>query len=348
MARKHRRRAAAAFALAFAVALPLGGAYAADPSLIEAARKEGSVVWYSGLIVNQIVRPLADGFEKMYPGIKVQGSRLTSSEAALKIMNEARAGKPQADVFDGSSLVFRLTAAGVVENYQPEAARDFPVGLKSSDGSWTALNIYVMTPAVNTDTVADKDIPKTLDDLLDPKWRGRIAWTNDPTTAGPPGFIATVLTAMGQDAGMAYLRKLVQQQIVNVPASQRVVLDQVIAGQYAIALMTFDNHSVISAADGAPVRWLPLAPVVELPNPVGLVKNAPHPHAAKLFLEYMLSPEGQKVFRDVTYIPANPAVPPKDPTLTPQGGHFGAVLITPEETAVKLEQWVGIYNDLFK
>ena len=71
-------------------------------------------------------------------------------------------------------------------------------------------------------------------------------------------------------------------------------------------------------------------------------------NAAKLFLEYMLSPEGQKVFRDVNYLPANPAVPPKDPTLTPQGGHFGAVLISPEETAAKLEQWVRIYNELFK
>lgn len=345
MVRSFGRRAL--IGLALAATLPLT-ARAADPALIDAARKEGAVVWYSGLIVNQIVRPIADGFEKTYPGIKVQGSRLTSSEAALKIINESRAGKPQADVFDGSSIVFRLTAAGVVENYAPEAARSFPAGLKAPDGSWTALNIYVMTPAVNTDTVAEKDIPKTLQDLLDPKWHGRIAWTNDPTTAGPPGFIAAVLTQMGQEAGMDYLRRLAKQQIVNVPAAQRVVLDQVIAGQYALALMTFDNHSVISAADGAPVRWLPIAPAVELPNPVGLVRNAPHPNAAKLFVEYMLSPEGQKVFRDANYIPANPAVAPKDERLTPEGGKFGAVLISPERTASELDKWVQVYNELFK
>ena len=323
-------------------------ARAVEPSLVEAARKEGTVVWYSGLIVNQIVRPLSDGFEKKYPGITVQGSRLTSSEAALKILNEARAGKPQADIFDGTALVFRLAPAGVVENYKPMAAANFPEGSKEPNGVWTALNTYIMTPAVNTDMVAEKDIPKTYQDLLDPKWKGRIAWTNDPTTAGPPGFIGNILTFMGQDAGMAYLRKLAEQKVINVPGAQRVVLDQVIAGQYPLALMTFNYHSIISADDGAPVKWLPMQPAIQIPNPVGLVKNAPHPNAGKLLLEYILSEDGQKVLHDANYIPANPAVPPKDPRTTPAGGHFTATLITPETTAAKLDGWTAIYNELFK
>ena len=309
-----------------------GPAGAADQAMIDAARKEGAVVWYSGLIVNQIVRPLSEGFERKYPGIKVQAGRLTSSEAALKIMNEARAGKPQSDVFDGTALVFRLTAAGVVEPFRPEAAAGFPAGSKDPAGNWTALNTYVMTPAVNTEMVSEKDAPKTLQDLLDPKWRGRIAWTNDPTTSGPPGFIGNVLTSMGEGPGMEYLRKLATQRIVNVPAAQRVVLDQVIAGQYPIGLMTFNYHSVISAKDGAPVRWLKLEPAIQLPNPVGLVRNAPHPNAGKLFIEYLLSAEGQAVFRDANYIPANPSVPPLDATLTPEGGKFKATTI-PLETA---------------
>ncbi len=334
--------------IAVALLLLPGRADAVDPALIEAARKEGTVVWYSGLIVNQIVRPLGEAFEKKYPGIKVLGSRLTSSEAALKIMNEARAGKPQADVFDGTALVFRLEAAHVVEHYKPEAAAHFPPGSQEPSGVWTAMNTYFMTPAVNTDTVAEKDIPKTLQDLLDPKWRGRIAWTNDQTVAGPPGFIGNILTAMGQQAGMDYLRKLAQQKIVAVPAAQRVVLDQVIGGQYALALMTFHNHSVISAADGAPVRFLPISPVVELPNPLGLVRNSAHPNAAKLFVEFVLSPDGQRVLRDANYVPADPAVAPKDPSLTPAGGHFTTTIITPETTAVKLEEWVAVYNELFK
>lgn len=336
---------AAAAAVLLALTQP---AIAADPAMIEAARKEGAVVWYSGMIVNQIVRPIADGFERKYPGIKVQAGRLNSSEAALKIINEARAGKPQADVFDGSALVFRLQAANVVAEYRPESARSFPAGSKDPAGFWTAFNTYIMTPAYNTDLVSEKDVPRTMQDLLDPKWTGKIAWSNDPTSAGPPGFIGSVLTSMGQDAGMDYLRKLSKQRIVNIPASQRVVLDQVISGQYPVALMTFNNHSVISAAEGAPVRWVPLSPSVELPNPGGLVRNAPHPNAGKLLLEYILSPEGQAVLRQANYLPANPDVKPIDPTMLPSGGTFTAVLISPETTAAKLEGWVGVYNELFK
>ena len=345
---KPSRQGALAASLLTAMLLTATPAKAVDQALIDAARKEGAVVWYSGLIVNQIVRPLADGFERKYPGIKVQAGRLTSGEAALKIMNEARAGKPQSDVFDGTALVFRLTAAGVVEHFIPEAAAAFPAEARDPAGLWTALNTYIMTPAINTETVADKDAPKTLQDLLDPKWRGRMAWTNDPTTSGPPGFIGNVLITMGDAKGMDYLRALAKQDITNVPASQRVVLDQVIGGQYALALMTYNYHSVISAKDGAPVRWLPLSPAVILPNPVGLVKNAPHPNAGRLLIEYLLSTEGQTVFRNANYIPANPAVPPLDPTLIPATGHYTATPIPLDIAAAKLEAWTAIYNDLFK
>lgn len=344
MTTHHHRR----WILAGLLALLATPCAAIDPAVLAAAQKEGAVTWYSGLIVNQVVRPLVAGFEQKYPGIKVQAGRLPSGEAALKIINEARAGRPQADVFDGTAVTHRLAAAGVIERYKPEAARGFPDGSRDPNGDWTALNTYVMTPAINTEMVSAADAPKTLQDLLDPKWRGRIAWTDDPTTTGAPGFIGNVLTSMGQQAGMAYLKQLAQQRIVNVPASQRVVLDQVIGGQYPLALMTFNYHSVISADDGAPVRWLSIEPAVEVPNPVGLIRNAPHPNAAKLLIEYVLSEEGQRVLRDANYLPANPAVPPRDPRLTPAGGHFSATLFTPETTGAKLEEWTAIYNELFK
>ncbi len=337
------RRIALAVLATILLATP---ARAVDQTLVDAARKEGTVVWYSGLIVNQAVRPLSEAFEKRYPGIKVQGSRLTSSELALKAINEARAGRPQADVFDGTSLVFRLQAAGIVEPYRAEAARTFPEGSVDPAGYWTALNTYILTPAINTELVPDP--PQTLDDLLDPKWRGRLAWTNDLTTAGPPGFIANLLLSRGKEEGMAYLKRLAAQRIVNVPAAQRVVLDQVIAGQYPAALMTFNYHSVISAAEGAPVRWLPLEPALQMPNAVGLIRNAPHPNAGRLLLEFLLGPEGQAVIRDANYLPSNPAIAPRDPKLLPGAGGFKVTVITPEMMAAHLEEWVAVYNELFK
>lgn len=321
---------------------------AEDAELVAAATKEGTVVWYSGMIVNQVLRPLADGFERKYPGIKVQASRMPSGDAAQKIISEARAGRPQADVYDGTAVAFRLVDAKLVEPYKPPAAAKYPENEKDPNGDWTAINIYIMTPAINTEMVKPADIPKTLQDLLDPKWKGRMAWTTDPTTSGPPGFIGAVLNDMGQERGMDYLRKLAQQRIINVPASQRVVLDQLIGGQYPLALMTFNHHSVISGNQGAPVRWLPFSPAVELPNPAGLIRGAPHPNAGKLLLNYVLSDEGQAVMRKANYIPASPDVEAPDPKLLPGKGGFKAVTMSPEFTGEKLEAWTAIYNELFK
>lgn len=343
-----RRQVLAALATLHFFGVARAATLAPSADLIAAARKEGGVVWYSGMIVNQVVRPLSAGFEKRYPGIRVQAQRLISGDAALKIMNEARAAKPQADVFDGSATVFPLLAAGLVEPYRPPSATDFPADAKDAKGFWTSINTYYMTPAINTDMVPEADAPRTWRDLLDAKWRGKMAWTNDPTMLGPPGFIGNILTGMGQDSGMEYLRALARQKIVNVPAAQRVVLDQVIGGQYAIGLMTFNNHSVISAADGAPVKWLPMSPVIAAPNPVGLIKDAPHPNAARLLIDYIVSDEGQAVLRDANYIPANPHVPPRDPTLTPEGGKFSVTVMTPEITATKLAVWTAIYRELFE
>lgn len=336
-------------ALAATALLPALPARAEPPSsLVDAARKEATVTWYSGLIVNQVVRPVVEGFERKYKGIKVQAARIPSPEAVLKILNEARAGKPQASVFDGTAVVHHLVAANVVEPYAPQAAANYPPAARDPANHWTALNTYIMTPAINTELVPEAEAPKTLQDLLDPKWQGRIAWTNDLTTAGPPGFIGNVLLSMGEAPGMEYLKRLATQRIVNVPASQRVVLDQVIGGQYPLALMTFDNHSVISAKDGAPCRFLPISPAVQVPNPIGLIRGAPSPNAGKLLIEYALGEEGQTVFRNADYLPANPAILPKDPTLLPEAGHFTTTIIPPELAAQKLDSWIAIYNQLFK
>ena len=298
------------------------GAHAAppDPALIEAARKEGSVNWYSTLIVNQILRPMTEAFEKKYPGIKVQYSRATSSDVALKIRNEARAHRMQADVFDGPTTVFPLEESNLVADFHPSAASDWAADLRDANGHWTAQCLFIWAAAVNTGAVKPEDIPKTYEDLLNPRWKGQIAWTNDPTPGGPPGFIHNILASMGQEKGMAYLHAFAAQQPVTIPAAQRVVLDKVISGEYPLAVMTLNYHSTISAAQGAPVRWLRLEPLLQSFSMIGVVKDAPHPNAARLLVEFILSDEGQKIMADNDYLPASPHVPAKVPANKPDAG----------------------------
>src|SRR5207302_108110 len=156
--------------------------------------------------------------------------------------------------------------------------------------------------------------PKTYQDLLDPKWRGRMAWNGFPTSSGVGGFVGTVRAEMGEDKGKAYLRELAKQHVANLPGSAREVLDQVIAGEYAVALQIFNHHAVISARKGAPVDWIKMEPATETLSVVSVHKNAPHPNAAKILVDFIFTNEGHHVFRVRDYITAHPVVPALAPT----------------------------------
>lgn len=342
----HRR----SFLVAATAALTVSGRGMAQVSdaLVAAAKREGELVWYTSLIVQQAVRPMVDAFEEAYPGIKVRFVRQTSADLASRILNEARAGRVQADVFDGSTTIFKLLDADLVGSYTPQAAAAYPPELRDANGQWVALNVYFLVPAYNTRLVSAKDAPKSYDDLLDPRWRGKIAWSDDPGVNGPPGFIATILETRGRDKGMEYLRRLAAQNVVKVPAAQRVTLDQTIAGEYPLALMTFNHHSAISQADGAPIEWVRIDPAIATTNYLSMTKGAPHPNAARLFMEFATSPAGQRILQQANYLPAHPDVPARVPALKPDVGKFNYFTISTELQRAKFDEWMRIYGELFR
>jgi ABC-type Fe3+ transport system substrate-binding protein len=334
---------------AFLVVLAAGssaGATAFDPALEAAARREGTVVWYTGLIVNQITRPMAAAFEARFPGIKVQYSRASNTETTLKILNEARARRVQADVFDVTSGIHSLIEAHVAAAYQPAAAAHYPPVLKDPEGYWFGTNLYFLTVAYNTNLV--KAPPRTWDDLLDPRWKGHMAWTAELAAQGPPGFICNALTIKGPDKGMDYLRRFAAQQPVAIASSPRAVLDQVVSGEQWLGIMMYNHHAAISAAAGAPVAWVKMEPLVGLFSIMGITKDAPHPNAARLFESYVLSAEGQAVFATNDYLPADPDVPARIPDLKPEAGHFAVDYITPQMTRDDLPKWIAIYHEVFR
>jgi len=240
-------RTTSAILLALACIIVQSPSYAADAALIEAARKEGKVVWYTTLIVNQAIRPLKEAFEKAYPGIELQYTRADESPTAAKILAEAQAGRVQADVFDGISNMVPLKRAGLVAPHVPPSAGSIPADLKDRDGYWIAILLYVFSPGINTTLVSKEQAPKTYQDLLDPRWRAKMAW-NPGSIAGAIGFVGATLMSMGDARGMEYLKALSGQRIVNIEASSRAILDQVIAGEHQMGLMMFKQplNSTIS------------------------------------------------------------------------------------------------------
>jgi iron(III) transport system substrate-binding protein len=153
---------------------------------------------------------------------------------------------------------------------------------------------------------------------------------------------------MGDARGMDYLKALSAQRIVNIEASSRAILDQVIAGEYPMGLMMFNHHTVISAQKGAPSDWIKLEPVPVALDAVGILKDAPHPNAAKLLVDFLTSEDGQRVLQKADYLPAMPSVPAMKSGLRPEDGGFQATFLKPDEIHDRIPGWIKIVGELFR
>lgn len=311
------------------------------------AKKEGKVVWYTTLIVNQAVRPLKEAFEKKYPFLEVEFFRGNSTKVAQRMATEYQAGRHDVDIIDGTSSTPLVKKIGLLQRFASPALAGYPDVLRDQAGYWGVSNLYFMTLGYNTNLVNAAEVPKTKEDLLDPKWKGKMIWSSS-AGSGAPVFIGNVLLTMGEEKGMAYLRKLAKQKIAKTTASARAILDQVAAGEYSIGIHMFNHHALISQEKGAPVDWQPVEPVTGLLQTVGLGKNAPHPHAAMLFIDFLLSEEGQNVLKQAGYLPSQPKVPATHPELKPGGGRFDEVLyIDPSEHLENRNRWLELFKELF-
>jgi ABC-type Fe3+ transport system substrate-binding protein len=331
------------------LAMPAAAAepYRPDPALVAAAQKEGQVLIYTSLIVEQIVRPLIKVFQSHVPGIDVKYVRADSTALVVRLTNEARANRPQADIWHMVEGVRPLIEGGIAGPLDLPAAKSLPATYTDPNGRWVTTNLALRSLAYNTTLVPKAQAPKSYADLIEPRFKGKFVW-NPNSVSGAYGFIGTVLRHMGEEKGLAYLRALAKQDITPVPMAIRAVLDRVIAGEYAIGLEMNGSHAYISAAMGAPVAWVPLDPVSLMLQVAGVNAKAPHPNAARLFIDFMISRAGQEVFRERDYVPVHPEVGPKIPQLKPETGGYKVVVYTPEEIDANSKRWSTIFQDIFR
>jgi iron(III) transport system substrate-binding protein len=326
------------------IACFLGSAAAQTADIVRKAKQEKEVVYYTELIVDQIVRPLAAAFEKAY-GIKVVFWRGDSQHVSLKLAIERKAGRTQADVWSSPSGI--IVENGVVARFMAENAAALPAEFRDPNGYWVATNMIVLGTAVNTKLLPAAERPQTYDDLLAPRWRGKLVWKPNDIT-GAWGFIGNVLAMMGEQPGIAYLRKLSEQNVAPLGAATRAILDQVGAGEYPMVLGISNHNAEIARKAGAPVSWLPLDSAWATLHTIGLTAGAPHPNAGRLFIDFVLSKEGQEIFRNAGYLPARLDTPAATPSLRPREGGFRAHLFAPETIDRNLARWSAVYGDIFR
>lgn len=278
--------------------------------LVAGARKEGKMVIYSSLIVNQMLRPLTEGFKKKYPFLEVKYWRGSSGKTFRKVTAEMRAGKLGADVIEGSGITGRIVKAKIGQPfYSPEVAA-YPKKYSDPNRIWATTRFRYIGGAYNTKKVAKKDVPKTMQDLLDPKWKGQIAWRAGTSSSGQLITITALLLAWGDEKTEKFLKEFAKQEPVPLHMSNRGVVDRIIEGEYLLAIGASAHHPVISARKGAPVGPMLLDPVPALNATISILKGVQRPHAAMLMVDFILSVEGQLLFQKAGYLPARPGIEP--------------------------------------
>ena len=321
-----------------------------EKRLLEGARKEGQVVIYSAMIVNQALRPLVDSFNKKYPGVRASYWRGDSEDIAAKLAAESRAKNLGVDVVEGTGVGELVIEANLVQPFFTPEIANVPENLRDKRQLWAPTRLSYFSVAYNTRLVPPEKAPKTFEDLLDPQWQGKMSWRIG-SSSGTPLFITNLRIAWGEEKAMAYFRKLAGQKIVNFGSgSARTLVDRVVAGEYPIALNIFAHHPLISAAKGAPVNSQLMDPVATTTATAAIPRGVRRPHAALLLVDYIVSKEGQEILSKADYFPVRPDVAPKPQLarVVPVKAGVPENFVLPEQLGKYGDSSEKIYQDLFR
>ena len=303
--------------------------------LAEAARKEGTLTLYTSLSQKDLA-PLLGPFEQKYD-IKVKVWRSGSENVLNRVVKERAARHSEVDAVHSSGLVMEsLHREKVFHPVDSPYQKDLVPGALRPHRGWAATYLAVWVQAYNTNLVKKEDLPKTFADLLQPKWKGKLG-----IEADVPEWYSTVVLSMGEEKGIKFFTDLVKQNGISVRKGHSVLNNLVVAGDVPLALTDYSYMPANSKKDGAPIDWFVLDPVVSSPSGVGVVLGAPHPNAALLFYDYMLSTAGQNGLLSLNYVPTNSKVPsPLGPLRTQ--------MVDPALALDQGEKWVKSFEEVVK
>lgn len=307
--------------------------------LLEGAKKEGQLTFYTSN--TWVAGPVSQEFEKKYPFIKANVWRSDSKALLKRLTEEHAAGKYLADVVETSPeyVTLLVRSSLLQDHFSPElGAYDDDAKVKGKSGvlAWTNREIYISL-GYNTKLVSAADAPKALKDYLDPKWKGKMSIAG--TTTGTQ-WIGAVSDAMGRE----FLEKLSAQEI-NVQNMSGAALSGLVAsGEVPLSPTIFNSNIFTHKEKNAPVEWRPIDPVIAGVGTSGMIANAPHPHAALLFLDYLHSKLGQQVAMKGGLSSARTDIGSLEQKFKKL---YMESKYTPEELEKKFNEWEGLMRKLF-
>ena len=265
--------------------------------ILDGAKAEGKVVWYTSLSGNY--REIVDAFKKKYPEVQIEVYRAGSSDVAERLLNEAKAGRYLADAMEttpGSLMLLR--ESGILKPYNSPELAKYPEEAKTrADGGrvyWVTDREAYLGFGYNTRLISSSQVPKNFQDLLRPELKSKLAVTTESSSA-------RVIGSMLKYKGDGFMKKFKEQEVRLFKLASLGFLNLLIAGEIAGSPTVFRNQVVVMKEKGAPVEWVPLDVAVANAGGSAVIANAPHPHAALLLTDFVMGAEGQKLMEQFKY-----------------------------------------------
>ena len=267
--------------------------------LAQAAKKEGEVSVYTSLIQEDLIA-LSEAFEKKY-GVKVKGWRAGSEKVLQRAVTEARANRHDADVIETNGPELEsLYREKVLQPLKSPHLKDLMPQAVRSHGHWVGTRINLFVQTYNTTLVSKDEVPKSFADLTNPRWKGRLG-----IEAEDEDWFAMVIRELGEERGLKIFREISRVNGFSVRKGHTLLSGLVASGEVPFALTTYSHGSEKMKQRGAPVEWYAIEPAIGRANGVAVMARPAHPHAAALFVDFILSPEGQAILEKGGYVPAN-------------------------------------------
>ena len=289
-------------AIAAFVALARGSNAATRDELVEAAKKDREVVFYTTSNLEE-ASAMSARFKAKYPFLDVNINRSEGERIVTKVLQETRAKKSLVDVLQTPAFYLHaLKKRGVVGAYASAEDRFFPRGFKE-EKSWTATYYNPYVVLYNTKLVPAQNLPKRYEDLLAPVWKNRMILEKDKID-----WFTAMLHILGREKGLKYMRDLSRQD-PTLRIGQTLITQLVAAGETALQINANGVTVNRLKQKGAPIDWVALGPLPGLMVGVGLVSQAPHPAAARLLVDFLLSREGQQLYQNAGRLVARTDLP---------------------------------------
>lgn len=287
-----------------------GASGTASSPWISEAKKEGKLMIYTSMNIRDL-SPLINGFEKKYPFIKTEHYRTTSENVVSKVLMETRANKYIPDIIAaGDNDMYFVKKNNLLATYISPEREFIREEFKDKEGIWTGLYFLSYVIAYNTKLVSPADTPKSYEDLLKARWRGKMGMDSKEIA-----WFQTQLEIMGRENGLRFMKKLAQQDI-KMRIGHILLISLLAAGEYDALVVAFVNQVEELRRNGARIDWVPSQqPIPAMPHAVGISKHAPHPNTAKLYVDYILSEEGQRKVVSVSRLPTRKGIDPEPPRM---------------------------------